>query len=82
MRQKKSTPIIDLHGHTTDEIFDLLDQFIRKYKNQEQVTVIVGKGKGIVKNKVLEYLKMGHYPWNYENIRGQINEGALIVDLY
>ena len=75
-------PNIDLHGCTEDEVFDLLDRFIRKYKDQEQVTVIVGKGKGVIKNKVLEYLKKGHYPWDYEKFRGIINKGALIVDLY
>lgn len=75
-------PSIDLHGCTTDEVVDLLDRFIRKYENQEQIVVIVGKGKGVIKNKVLEYLKMGHYPWDYEKFQGLINEGALVVDLY
>ena len=81
MRSKK-LPAIDLHGCTTDEVFDLLDQFIRSQKNQDQVCVIVGKGKGLVKEKVLEYLKMAHYPWSYEKIRGMDNQGALLIDLY
>ena len=74
-------PAIDLHGRTEDEIFDLLDQFIRKHQNQEQVIVIVGKGRGIVRKKVLEYLEMAHYSWSYETVRGIFNEGALIVNL-
>ena len=80
--KKKQIPKIDLHGHTADEIFDLLDGFIRKHKHQEQVIAIVGKGRGIVKNKVLEYLKKAHYPWSYEKVRGKTNEGALIIDLF
>ena len=79
--KKKQIPKIDLHGHTADEIFDLLDQFIRKHQHREQVIAIVGKGHGIVKNKSLEYLKMAHYPWSYEKIRGKTNEGVLIIDL-
>ncbi len=81
MRQKK-IPSIDFHGRTDDEVFDLLDCFIRKNKDQNRIVVIVGKGKGIIKNKVLEYLKMAHYSWSYERNRGISNKGALIVDLY
>ena len=80
--KQNNLPHIDLHGRTKDEVFDLLDQFIRKHENQEQVIVIVGKGKQIIKKKVSEYLKMAHYPWSYEKVRGIINEGVLIVDLY
>ena len=76
-----SIPAIDLHGYTTDEVFDRLDQFIRIHKDQEQICVIVGKGKGLVKKKVLEYLKMAHYSWCYEKVRGITNEGALLVDM-
>lgn len=80
--KQNNIPCIDLHGCKAEEVFDLLDQFIRKYENQEQAVVIVGKGKGIVRKKVLEYLNMGHYPWSYEKVRGFVNEGALVVDLY
>ena len=73
---------IDLHGCIADDVFDLLDQFIRKYKKQRRLMVIVGKGRGIVRKKVIEYLKMAHYSWNYEKIKGQVNEGALVVELY
>ena len=80
MKQNK-IPYIDLHGQTKDEVFDLLDQFIRKHEHQEEVIVIVGKGKQIIKEQVSEYLKMAHYSWSYEKIKGRINEGALVVDL-
>ncbi|MGI9548427.1 MAG: Smr/MutS family protein [Bdellovibrionales bacterium] len=74
-------PSLDLHGFTTDEVIDYLDSFIMKHQNKPELCIIVGKGKGLIKKKVIEYLEMGGYPWSYEKIYGQINEGALIVDL-
>jgi len=79
--KRKIYPVIDLHGRTVDEVFDLLDSFIRKNQRQERIMVIVGKGRGIIKKKVLEYLKMAHYSWVYERSGGVSNPGALLVDL-
>ena len=73
-------PVLDLHGRTKEEIFDLLDPFIRKHKDKKQALIIPGRGRGIVKNEVLEYLKRGGYTWTYEKIKGHLNEGAVIVD--
>ena len=78
----KKTPVLDLHGKQEDEVFDLLDRFIREHKDREQVLLIVGKGRGIVKRKTTEYLKLAHYSWSYEKVRGTVNLGALLVDLY
>ena len=78
----KKIPSLDLHGKQEDEVFDLLDPFIRENRDKEQVLLIVGKGKGIVKRKVEEYLKMAHYSWSYEKVRGVVNTGALLIDLY
>ena len=77
----KNIPILDFHGKQEDEIFDFLDQFLRKYNNKEQVLLVVGKGKGIVKQKVIEYLKLTGYSWKYEKVKGLVNKGALLVDL-
>jgi DNA-nicking Smr family endonuclease len=77
----KKIPTLDLHGCTTDEIFNLLDPFIMKYKNYSELRIIVGKGKGLVKRKTIKYLKGAHYPWRYERVHGIENTGALIVDL-
>lgn len=74
--------MIDLHGCSADQVFDLLDRFIRAHKNQERIRIIVGKGKGVIREKTLEYLEQTHYSWKYETIRGVENKGALIVDLY
>lgn len=78
----KKIPSLDLHGKQEDEVFDLLDRFIRNHKDKDQVLLIVGKGRGIVKKKTKEYLKQAHYSWSYEKIKGTVNSGALLVDLY
>ena len=47
----KKRPTLDLHGCTTDEVFNLLDKFIREHNKHPELCVIVGKGKGLVKKK-------------------------------
>ena len=79
---EKRLPTLDLHGCLAEEVFDLLDPFIRKHQGKDQLRVIVGKGQGIVKKKTIEYLQLTHYSWKYERIRGIDNKGALIVDLF
>ena len=74
-------PSFDLHGKQEDEVFDLLDRFIREQGDKEQVLLIVGKGKGVIKQKTIEYLKLTRYSWRYEKVRGIVNLGALLVDL-
>ena len=78
----KKIPTFDLHGKQEDEVFDLLDQFIREHRDKEQILLIVGKGRGVVKKKAIEYLSLAHYTWSYEKFRGIVNPGALLVDLY
>ena len=70
----KKIPTLDLHGKQEDEIFDLLDQFIRQNSDKEQVLLIVGKGRGIVKKKAIEYISLTHYTWTYEKVRGIVNQ--------
>ena len=77
----KKIPTLDLHGCTTDEVFNLMDQFITDNNHHPELLVIVGKGQGLLKQKTIEYLKGGHYPWRYEKVYGFENKGALIVDL-
>ena len=80
--KKPNLPVFDLHGCSADQVFDLLDRFIRAQKNQERVCIIVGKGKGVIQEKTLEYLAQTHYSWKWKRIRGVENRGALIVDLF
>ena len=76
-----SMPRLDLHGKTAEEVIDCLDPFLLAHKDREQVAIISGKGKGVVKKKVLEYLKQAGYSWRYEKIQGLNNEGCVIVDM-
>jgi DNA-nicking Smr family endonuclease len=78
MKQKKSSsPLLDLHGVLEAEVFDKVDKFIHKHSQSgvEQVKIMPGKGKGIVKKKVIEYLRLGNYPFKPE----KDNDGVLIV---
>ena len=78
----RKMPTLDLHGRTGDEVFGLLDQFITKHKRCKELRVIVGRGRGIVKQRAVEYLKGAHYPWRHERAHSGVeNPGALILDL-
>lgn len=86
MKTKKSTntATLDLHGRTTDEVYDLVDRFITESQRRGlgRVRIMPGKGSGRVKTVLLDYLKRGHYPWQFEvNSSQQKNEGVLIVFL-
>jgi dsDNA-specific endonuclease/ATPase MutS2 len=80
----KPLPTLDLHGRTTDEVFDAMEDFINR-ENQRgtpRVRVMPGKGSGKVKAVVTDYLKRANYPWHYERLaNGQNNEGVMIVIL-
>ena len=77
----RKRPTLDLHGCTKEEVCGLLDQFIMKHNHHAELCIIVGRGKGIVKQQAIKYLKGAHYPWRHEIVHGLENEGALIVDL-
>ncbi len=80
-KDKSNVPSLDLHGATEAEVFDLVDRFLTK-QNAPTVRIISGKGKGIVKKKLIEYLKLARYTWTFEKLpNGSQNEGVLIVQL-
>jgi hypothetical protein len=58
-------PSLDLHGALVDEVFDLMDRFLRgaEANGADRVRIIHGKGTGKVKDKALEYCRLsGHVP--------------------
>jgi DNA-nicking Smr family endonuclease len=80
----KSLPTLDLHGRTTDEVYDALETFIARENGRgtPRVRVMPGKGSGKVKAVVVDYLKRANYLWSYEKLpNGQNNEGVLVVYL-
>ena len=84
---KKSTPNIpslDLHGKKTDEVFDLLDRFLRQQeaKGNSPVRIIHGIGTGKVKEKVMEYCGItGHKPKPDKDGAGRVNPGSVLLYL-
>jgi DNA-nicking Smr family endonuclease len=77
-------PTLDLHGRTTDEVYDALDHFIRREveRGASRARVMPGKGSGKIKAEVVKYLKQAHYQWQFETLAsGQKNEGVLVVFL-
>ena len=77
----KKNPTLDLHGVTEDEVFDLVDRFLTK-ATSPVVRIMPGKGKGIIKKKLIEYLKLAKYSWTYEKLaNGKPNEGVLVIHL-
>ncbi len=82
MLLRDNIPKLDCHGVLEDKIFDVLDRFIRNNVTKEEIEVVVGKGKGIIKKRVIEYLKIAGYSWRYSrSSTGAINEGAIIVEI-
>jgi DNA-nicking Smr family endonuclease len=78
----KKLPTLDLHGFKKDEVFDAVDRFIMKHQSAAQIKIMPGKGEGIVRSELLRYLKLGGYPWAYEEMpNGQKNTGSVIVFL-
>lgn len=80
----KREPLLDLHGFRKDEVFDAVDRFLVQAmkKGQKRVRVMTGKGTGEVKKTVIEYLRLGGYPFEIEKMEnGSRNEGVLIVIL-
>ncbi len=83
---KKNTPLptLDLHGMQADDSYNAVEKFIYKHVQQNTPTlrIMPGKGTGVVKAKVLEYLKQAGYSWHYEKQKnGKNNEGVIVVPL-
>ncbi len=70
---KDKIKTLDLHGFKQDEVFSAVDCFIMKNQQQSKLRIISGRGEGIVKKKVIDYLKQANYPFNLEN------EGSFLV---
>lgn len=83
MGKPPSYPALDLHGVTVDEVFDLLDRFLRKHEGKSPaVRIIHGRGTGKVKEKALEYCRMaGHAPKPDKGESGQANPGSFLLFL-
>ena len=79
-KKSAKTPVLDLHGFKEDEVYDAVDRFLLKHENSKTVHIMTGKGKGIVKKKVTQYLKQAGYPAKPLRMdNGKVNEGVLVI---
>lgn len=81
LRLYKNCPTLDLHGETGDIAKILVKDFIYdNYRLKSRYIIIIhGIGKGIVKKRIYEELKIDKYVKNYK--QDNFNPGATIVEL-
>ncbi|HPP87926.1 MAG TPA: Smr/MutS family protein [bacterium] len=67
-RRKGISDTIDLHGLSGDDAILQLEQFVNDsiMNNIEEIKIIHGKGKGILKKKVIDYLENSELVKDYE----------------
>ncbi len=73
---------LDLHGYTTDEATDAIDQFLYEFGSSgaKRAKIITGKGSGKIQSLAKSYLKKAGYPIKYEKMsNGKDNTGVLII---
>ena len=79
-KKPAKTPILDLHAYKEDDVYDAVDRFLLKHQSSKLVHIMTGKGKGIVKKKVTQYLKQAGYPAKPLRMDGgKVNEGVLVI---
>lgn len=88
LKKQKDTqaeiPTLDLHGVVVDEVFDLMDRFLRREEERDAacVRILHGKGSGKVRDKALEYCRIaGHSPKPDKGKNGAPNPGAFLLYL-
>lgn len=77
-------PSLDLHGAVVDDVFDLMDRFLRREEanGSDRVRIIHGKGTGKVKEKALEYCRLsGHVPKPDAGDGILVNPGSFLLYL-
>lgn len=77
-------PALDLHGAVVDDVFDLMDRFLRREEanGADRVRIIHGKGTGKVKEKSLEYCRLsGHVPKPDSGEGILVNPGSFLLYL-
>ncbi len=79
-KKTAKTPMLDLHGFKEDQVYDAVDRFLLKHESAKVVHIMTGKGKGIVKKTVIQYLKQAGYPAKPLRMAGgKVNDGVLVI---
>jgi dsDNA-specific endonuclease/ATPase MutS2 len=55
-----TVPTLDLHGVVVDDVFDLMDRFLRREEEAgtDRVRILHGRGTGKIREKALEYCRL------------------------
>lgn len=80
----KKISTLDLHGKRVDEVFDLMDRFLRKEEAAgiACVRILHGVGTGKIKEKAQEYCRQsGHSPKADKDDSGRANPGSFLLYL-
>lgn len=83
-KKPASIPTLDLHGRKVDEVFDLMDVFLRREeeKGTACVRILHGIGTGKVREKAMEYCRIArHSPKPDKDEAGRQNPGAFLLFL-
>ncbi len=74
-------PKLDVHGESSDSVLLYVEDFIRDNLKLKQLKIVIihGKGEGILKKVIHEYLKTNENVLNYQLDLN--NLGITIVDL-
>lgn len=73
---------LDLHGYTTDEAPEAIDQFLYEFgqSGAKRAKLITGKGSGKIQSLAKAYLKKAGYQFQFEKLsNGKDNTGVLII---
>lgn len=76
--------LLDLHGCRAEDVEERVDRFLAQavQGNLRKIKIMTGKGTGVVRKIVIDYLKLGNYPWSFEKLaNGKPNEGVLVIHL-
>ena len=76
--------LLDLHGVRGEDVESKVDQFLVQISssNLKKARIMTGKGTGVVKKLVMNYLKQAGHAWKYEKLsNGKDNEGCLVLYL-
>lgn len=80
----KTPPLLDLHGSKVADVPDAVDRFLvsSMRRGARRARIMTGKGTGQVRKAVIDYLRLGGFPFEPERLpNGARNEGVIVVIL-
>ncbi len=74
--------LLDLHGCRVEDVWPLIDRFLRDAEKLglKQGRIMTGKGTGKVREATLQALKLAGFPHKAEKLKdGRVNEGVWVI---